>query len=226
MKNQYNIVLLFFILAGLISCSTTHKLCESNKVKLKVKKALEQETSAYVAYLDSVKGKDSTRVVLISKYTEKGTVFYAFENHNFYFTNYVKTFAFDSVPWYVEREVPLVAYKFVNGTLVCLYNNKDLPDAKEYFLGAIDFDYDFYSYSDMIDRLEGGHWVNEKREDEAYKVLKKTPDIYYVVYRMDKRGELCIYDIQSTCSLFRDFRKRKIKNTKSCIIEPDYTHNE
>jgi len=73
MKNQYNIVLLFFILAGLISCSTTHKLCESNKVKLKVKKALEQETSAYVAYLDSVKGKDSTRVVLISKYTEKGT---------------------------------------------------------------------------------------------------------------------------------------------------------
>ncbi len=209
MKTLINIIITIAIFF-LYSCNVLKQNTVSDNLKFKTK--LDKEVSIYINYLDKIKGKDSSRVVLVTKYKIEKLTLYLFENYNLYFTNYEKDFQYENCPTLVPTEVPLNAFKFVNNTLVCLYNNDDLPGA-DLSINRIPNRYKSVSYA-IFDNPE----FDLKKENLRLqsKIIEHKEKMFYVIFARTKNG-LCLYEKKYTDTSYESYRRIKFKKAKNCI---------
>ena len=198
----WKLIFLSGIFYVFMSCSIFHY--EIHKSHINVKTELEKEVKVFIEYLDSVKGKNDKRVIRLIRFTRDNEIYYTIQNSQKIAVNLTAFFSYPDSQFLVEKEVTWKGYKFIEGTLVCLYNNEDLVDVKHCGLDISEYPMDFladqsYQKTDMIPKPQD-------KENIFVTLLKPKR----------KTNHFCIYETNFNDSLYLKYRKKILKSAVVC----------
>lgn len=208
-----NILFLITTLIFVYRCSIGGKGLENKGVDSEAQKyRLQEEVKIYIDYLSKIEGEDTKQIILVSQYSKYGINYYYIENAPYYITNFKKEFYYDDYEYSVEKEVSLDAFKILNNTLICLYNNSDFPNA-EHNIGKIPEEYNYVSYAIK----------NQESLNNDYILENIHGDYFHETLKIEN-NKICLYDtsLHINTPEFLKFRREKLKSLNLDLNECNF----